>query len=340
MLVLVAAAVLFEATVRSSLPAVAALSPVKAGVRQYGFFLLLLLTVHFSFSDTAQTLQRFELFLVPLVVGAFASLTDRHFAVLKVYVIATSLLAVAWPFVPGLGQKNPVGQMISGAILLLLGVKSLRGFVPFAVILVPALFLTGSRGSVIATAVGALAILALQESRARALFARLTVVSVIAFVAYALLPATLQTRLTSFSAGTGSRGAYALEVRQQYIKDARRIIRAHPVTGIGVGNYVAGDPRNLTATTDPHNVLLLQAAEGGYGFALSFSLMIVAILVGLRRMRNVELAPIAAAVLVSTFVHGLVDIYWVRGTPVLGWLLVGMACGEHQRRRQSSHVAA
>jgi hypothetical protein len=25
--------------------------------------------------------------------------------------------------------------------------------------------------------------------------------------------------------------------------------------------------------------------------------------------------------------HGLVDVYWVRGTPILGWLLVGMACG-------------
>ena len=27
------------------------------------------------------------------------------------------------------------------------------------------------------------------------------------------------------------------------------------------------------------------------------------------------------------FAHGLVDVYWVRVTPVLGWLLVGMVCG-------------
>jgi len=35
----------------------------------------------------------------------------------------------------------------------------------------------------------------------------------------------------------------------------------------------------------------------------------------------------AAAVLVATAAHGLVDVYWVRGTPLLGWLIVGMVCG-------------
>ena len=39
------------------------------------------------------------------------------------------------------------------------------------------------------------------------------------------------------------------------------------------------------------------------------------------------------AVLLSTVAHGMVDIYWVRGTPVLGWLLVGMACGVYALRR-------
>jgi hypothetical protein len=31
--------------------------------------------------------------------------------------------------------------------------------------------------------------------------------------------------------------------------------------------------------------------------------------------------------------HGLVDIYWVRGTPVLGWLLVGMALAQAHAAR-------
>ena len=51
-------------------------------------------------------------------------------------------------------------------------------------------------------------------------------------------------------------------------------------------------------------------------------------------MRRVEVGVVAAAVLLATVAHGMVDIYWVRGTPVLGWLLVGMACGVYALRRQ------
>ena len=78
---------------------------------------------------------------------------------------------------------------------------------------------------------------------------------------------------------------------------------------------------------DPHNVLLLQAAEGGYLLAAGFVLVIAGSLLALFRMRSIELAPVAAGVLLSTAAHGLVDVYWVRGTPVLSWLLVGMVCG-------------
>jgi len=82
-------------------------------------------------------------------------------------------------------------------------------------------------------------------------------------------------------------------------------------------------------------VLLLQAAEGGYGLAVSFVLLVVGSTIALfTRMRGMPLAAAAAAVLLATVIHGLVDVYWVRGTPLLGWLLVGMACGEFARQRQ------
>ena len=153
-------------------------------------------------------------------------------------------------------------------------------------------------------------------------------------LAFALMPASVQDRFTNFSAtastlsGNYVPGSYALYIRQQYTHDAHLIIDAHRWTGVGVGNYLTGDPNQLTETTDPHDVLLLQAAEGGYGFAAAFVLLVLGTVLALRRLgRTVELAPVAAAVLLSTVAHGLVDIYWVRGTPVLGWLLVGMACG-------------
>ena len=44
---------------------------------------------------------------------------------------------------------------------------------------------------------------------------------------------------------------------------------------MGVGNYLAGSATNLTQATDPHDVILLEAAEGGYIFAASFILLVV-----------------------------------------------------------------
>lgn len=328
LLVFVGAGILFQAVATDALPAWRALRPVKSTVGQYVVLLALLLAIHLGVTDVAQTAQRLELFLLPLVVGAFAALNGRHLTLLKGYVVAATALAGFWPFAHGLGQKNPVGQMIVASILVLVGVKALRRYTVCALVLVPGLFFTGSRGAIVAGAVGGAVLLALQESRGRALFARLSVVGLLGFVTYAMLPVSLQSRLSTFSAGTGTRAAYALHIREQYISDAEKIIQAHPVTGVGVGNYLAGNRSDLTGTTDPHNVLLLQAAEGGYIFALSFAILIAGTTFALRRLKRIELAPVAAAVLLATFAHGLVDIYWVRGTPLLGWLLVGMACAQ------------
>lgn len=334
LLVLVGAAVLFQATVTGSLPALAALRPLFRAVLPYSFLLLLLLAVHLSVSDLAQTGQRFELFGLSLLVGAFAALNGRHVGLLKAYVVAAAVLAAVWPFAHNLGQKNPVGQMIANAILLLLGVRALRRYVALALVLVPGLILTGSRGALVATAVGILVILALQESRVQAAFIRVSIVALLAYGTFVFLPTSLQARLTTFSAGVGSPGAYALHIRQQYQRDAIKIIKAHPYIGIGVGNYIAGTTANGTPTTDPHEVVLLQAAEGGYLFAASFVLLIAGTALALRRMRRFDVAVVAVGVLVATFAHGLIDVYWVRGTPVLSWLLVGMACGEFFRLRQ------
>jgi O-Antigen ligase len=330
LLVFIAAGLFFDAVARGTMPSLQALRPVKGPLVQYGVFLLVLLLVHFSLHDVLQTGQRVELFLLPLVVGSFAVLSGRHVAVLKAYVLAATALAALWPFAHVLGQKNPVGQMIADALLLLIGVRRLRGYSICALVLVPGILLTGSRGAVLALGVGILVMFALRESRNRGLFARIAVVVLIAFATFAVLPASLQQRLSTFSAGTNSRPAYALHIRQEYAHDAVRIIKAHPVVGIGVGNYAAGSGQ--FGTTDPHNVLLLQAAEGGYAFALSFLVLIGVSAFALTRMRSIDLAPVAAGVFLATFAHGLVDIYWVRGTPVLGWLLIGMACGQLAQR--------
>ena len=91
----------------------------------------------------------------------------------------------------------------------------------------------------------------------------------------------------------------------------------------------------LTPTDDPHNVLLLQAAEGGWLFAGSFVVLILGTGYALVRLRGVELAPAAVAILIGTTAHGLVDEYWVRGTPVLSWLLAGIVALAWQSRQEA-----
>jgi O-antigen ligase len=329
LLVFAFAGLVFQATVTGSLPGLNALRAVKVPVVQYAVFMLLVLAAHLSVSDFFKTGQRFELFVLPLVVGAFAALSNRYLVVLKAYVLAASALAIAWPADHGLGQKNPVGQMIANGILVLIAIPSLRRFLPCLLLLVPGLLYTESRGAIGAAIVGVVVISLFTGLAARLVRRRIIVLAALAVVAFLLMPSALRTRVTTLSGGTTSTAAYTLVIRQQFSRDAEAIIKRHPWTGVGIGNYAQADSRSAQPAADPHEVVLLQAAEGGYGLAVSFVLLLAGTAVALfTRMRRSPLAAAAAAVLLATAIHGLVDVYWVRGTPILGWLLVGMACGE------------
>ena len=198
----------------------------------------------------------------------------------------------------------------------------------------PGLLLTQSRGAIIAAAIGITVIVVMRGLPARQMAIRIAPVLVAAGLTFAVMPATTQERLTTFSAGTTTRAEYSIWYRDQYAADARRIIDSNPWTGVGVGNYGAANASSFNPVSDPHNVLLLQAAEGGYLLAAGFILVIAGSFFALFRMRSIELAPVAAGVLLSTAAHGLVDVYWVRGTPVLSWLLVGMVCGLYATRQR------
>jgi O-Antigen ligase len=335
LLLFVFAGLLFRASATGSLPGLGALRVVKTPVLQYAVVMLLLLAVHLDVGDILKTGQRYELFLLPLIVGAFAAISDQHLVVLRAYVLAATALAVVWPFAQSIGQKNPVGQMIGNAILVLIAIPSLRKLFPCLLILVPGLLYTESRGALGATIVGVIVIGIFTGDAARLVRQRIVLLAVLAVVAFMLMPSSLRTRVTTLSAGTNTPAAYDLKIRQQFSADARAIIARHPWVGVGVGNYQNADANSKLPSNDPHEVLLLQAAEGGYGLAVSFVLLVLGAAVALfTKMRRIPLAAAAAAVLLATATHGLVDVYWVRGTPLLGWLLVGMACGEFARQRQ------
>jgi O-Antigen ligase len=339
LLLLAGAAVFFQAVATDSLPGFGALRTVRGPVLQYSVFMVLLLSAHFGVADFLKTGQRFELFLLPLVVGAFAAATDRHLSLLKAYVIAATAVAVVWPLDHGLGQKNPVGQMIANALLLLVAVRGLRRYAPLAFILVPGLLLTGSRGAVLASLIGLVLIVAFQTGRARGVTPRVLLVAVCGIAVFFVLPTALQTRLTTLAPGEGSASAYSIKIRQQFSAAAKVVIHEHPWVGVGVGDYRAPGAPPGSPPQDPHNVLLLQAAEGGYGFELSFMILVAGIALALYRTRAAELAAAAAAILLSTVAHGFVDVYWARATPVLGWTLVGMACAMASKARNAVEEA-
>lgn len=327
-LLLIGAGILLNWLTGKSEPVLRALRPVALPVLAYSGVMVIVLSVHFGLRASFKTGQRFELFLLPLIVGAFAALSGRHMRVLQGYVVATTLLAVVWP-IDHLGlQKNPVGQLIANAILLLVGVRGLRRFFPCLALLVPGLVLTVSRGAIGGAAIGIMVIVALQRTRARPVVTRVLPLALLALAAFAFAPAAVQGRVTTLHAGTSTPGQYAIYLRQGFAKDAHHIIDEHPWTGVGIGNFYAADSVfSTTPVLDPHQVILLQEAEGGYPLGAAFLLLIGGTMLILRRMRQVDVGPAAAGVLIATAAHGLFDIYWVRGTPLLSWLLVGMACG-------------
>jgi O-antigen ligase len=280
------------------------------------------------------------LFTLPVLVGAFLALRGQHMVVLRGYVVAATILAVVWPVLNPTGvlgtqfDKNPVGGFIASAILLLLAVRGLRRLAWCAPVLLVGLGLSASRGAILGLAVGVVVIGVLGSGGSRrAVFGGAVALAITAFVVFQFLPASTTARLTNYSASGNSSASYAIYYRDQYYKDALAVISAHAWTGVGVGNYHAGSVADLTYTADPHDVLLLEAAEGGYIFAASFLLLVLGSAFAMWRIRRSELAPAAAAVLLATAVHGMVDVYWVRGTPVPGFLLVGMACALAPRLR-------
>ena len=163
----------------------------------------------------------------------------------------------------------------------------------------------------------------------RQIATRVVPLAVIAAVAFVLIPAATQERITTFSAGTETRAGYAIEYRQT-VRDRRVGRSSTPIRGRESASATTSPGTRTTSpeSTDPHHVLLLQAAEGGYVLAARVRGPDPRIV--LRALSDEDVSSsrrAAAGVLVATVAHGLVDVYWVRVTPVLGWLLVGMVCG-------------
>ena len=306
-------------------------------------WLLIVLAAHLSGHSAFKTVTAVEITVFPLVLGA--SVLDRRHARAAMigFVLMAVPLAVLW--ITGAspafaGNKNGAGQYLSVAVLL--AVVLAAGH-PWRYIAVPLLFVgmlyTASRGALIGTAMGAIVLLAVRGlgSWKRTATAAVTLTTIV-LVGVNSVPASVQTRFQAILHAQASTDQqvndglssvqratnYNLAVRTHYREDALVVIRQHPILGVGTGNYFTGS--GTTITVDPHNLVLRVAAEGGLPDAALFLLFVAgSTLLVVRRLGANPWAGPALAIQTASIAHGLVDVYWIRGIPVLGWLLVGMA---------------
>lgn len=322
-------------TIARPLATARALAPILLLALAYAAVLVVVNLVHLQVDSLIDSFQRMQLVVVPLLVGALLVACGALRRGLTLYVVSSCVLSLAWvsAVIPEGWQlqKNPVGQFLVGGILVALAVNI---GAPLRILALPVLSVglvsTASRGAILGLLVGLMCLLIASPGLTRLrLTAALVPLTAGLVLGYALLPDDIQERTTTFSAaqsGVGTSGEYTIKIREQYWDDALALIGSRPLTGVGVGGYLAGDAAQGDLTNDPHNFLLLEAAEGGLVLAGALVVLLVgSLVIVFRRRRATLLAALAIAVQASLVAHGLVDVYWVRGTPVLGWLLVGAA---------------
>lgn len=306
------------------------LAPLAPGIAAYALILLALAAGHIDLTTVAKTLQRLELFLVPLIVGAFVAQAGQLTRFVKSYVVSSAAFALAWPVlgavVPALGnQKNPAGLVMTLGALLAIGTKDLgQRRYWYLVPLVLGLLWTGSRSSLLGLAFGLLviALVELPRNPIRVL-GGLSLLSLVALIGYWTLSAPERVRLLTLDATGTSEGASTIRIREVYRAAAQQVLNSNPTFGLGIGHV-----QIWTGTSfidDPHNVVSMAGAEGGYPGIFGLVILMAATAVSLlRRLRSPYIA-LALALQVATFTHGFFDTYWVRGKPTLSWMLVGAA---------------
>lgn len=309
-------------------------------------WLVILMFAHASVHVGLNTAQDVQLTAVALIFGA--TLITRRVAPVAMwgFVACSTLLAIIWLLTRGhnsfAGNKNTAGQFIAYSVLLVFALQ-IRWWLraPLVLLLVGGLFYAASRGAIVGMACGAIALLAVRGlgSWKRTAGAVLTLLSALV-IGYNVLPTNLQAHVQSIAHGgasdvpehsraaapdTGLAGLkYNVDIRTAYRRDGLALARSHPLLGVGVGNYHTGT--GATEAIDPHNVLVRNAAEGGYLEDVFFIVMVLGtVYVAARRLGRNPWAGPAIALQVAMITHSLLDIYWVRALPVLPWVLLGMS---------------
>ena len=215
------------------------------------------------------------------------------------------------------------------------------------------LFLTQSRGGIVALVVAFAATLLLAGPvRAKALAVILVVGALgISYFTLVAPPEALQ-RITHFSSGGGSG-------REDLWTVAYRIWADHPVAGIGIGNFKIVEPRYALDAVDlervdlvvdtpkvAHNTYLHVLTELGLVGAIALAIVIVAALLAVRRAirafartGNFELEVLARGIAIATIGMLAAFAFISAQYEKQLWLLIGLAAATATVARRADELA-
>ena len=238
-------------------------------------------------------------------------------------------------------HKNGVGSSLAGSVI----VGSELWFAErnaakrnvlagMLVVMIAGLFFTLSRGAWMGAFAGLAALLTLR--REFRLLLRLTIIMVpLIAICWRLLPTQSQEYATGFS-----RENYNIRLRLDSIAFAREQFSGSPLFGVGVG---------LRKEYDATNLFWLTLAETGVP-GLAALLLVHGTFVSMVWKTHKYLAhtdivfslvALGGALIVSKFIHGMVDHYWSRGPIMVAWASAGMAThGYFITRRRIAAVKA
>jgi hypothetical protein len=237
--------------------------------------------------------------------------------------LATSALATRSSYFWGL-NKNGVGASLACGLIVALecwagaGRKERRLYMVALPLIAGGLVIVLSRGAWIAAAAGAGFLLAWRGQYRRLVALGVLTIPVVALV-WSVLPAESREYAVGFD-----QSRYNIKARTLNTDWALEQWRSSPWLGVGAGLRKEYDATNL--------VWLTLAETGPFGLA-ALVLVHAWCVFGMWRQRRDRArwegkpspVALAGALVLSKFVHGLVDHYWSRGAIMVAWAAVGMA---------------
>jgi O-antigen ligase len=288
------------------------------------------------------------------MVGYALFTTDRVYHALRAYVVVATAFAfgaiidfLGNPVAQGLHQpaypfgmqKNPAALLIAGAVLVLLIAPShVRLPRPVRagtlILLVTGVVVCQSRGTAIALVV----VLVAHGWRER----RVAMSPVKILVALALVTMVLVSFKATETKPDRNSQFSPINTRLSAQRATIDLWEGNPVVGAGLRFWL--DPATNWNNTEPHNWVVATLGESGVVGLVATLCLFGATLRALRGVSN-ELGSLALFAVGLKLTGSLFDIFWVAGTMMVPWVLVGIAVASVASSREAKppsriHAAA